>query len=107
MKNEIKENPAVLSQNEYKNRVLKDFRIISLSRICSVLGRREVLTGKGKFGIFGDGKEVACMPKAPRLHFGSAKQLAVLPGLGRPPSIFSSNYPNDCVVGVNLCLMMG
>ena len=59
MENEIKENLTVLSQNEYKDRVLKDFRIISLSRICSVLGRREVLTGKGKFGIFGDGKEVA------------------------------------------------
>lgn len=59
MENEIKENLTVLSQNEYKDRVLKDFRIISLSRVCSVLGRREVLTGKGKFGIFGDGKEVA------------------------------------------------
>lgn len=59
MENETKENLTVLSQNEYKDRVLKDFRIISLSRVCSVLGRREVLTGKGKFGIFGDGKEVA------------------------------------------------
>ena len=59
MKKETERNLTILSQNEYKDRVLKDFRIISLSRSCSVFGRREVLTGKGKFGIFGDGKEVA------------------------------------------------
>nr|NQU91145.1 transketolase [Bacteroidota bacterium] len=41
-----------------KEAVLNDFRIASESRQASLLGRREVLTGKAKFGIFGDGKEV-------------------------------------------------
>jgi 2-oxoisovalerate dehydrogenase E1 component len=36
-----------------------DYRMAVLSRACSLLGRKEVLTGKAKFGIFGDGKEVA------------------------------------------------
>lgn len=47
-----------LSFNDFKNEVLNDYRIARISRECSLLGRREVLTGKAKFGIFGDGKEV-------------------------------------------------
>ena len=42
-----------------KKQVIDDFRLASLSREASLLGRREVLTGKAKFGIFGDGKELA------------------------------------------------
>ncbi len=38
--------------------ILNDYRIANESRQASLLGRREVLTGKAKFGIFGDGKEV-------------------------------------------------
>ena len=41
-----------------KSEVLNDYRIACESRQVSLLGRREVLTGKAKFGIFGDGKEV-------------------------------------------------
>jgi TPP-dependent pyruvate/acetoin dehydrogenase alpha subunit len=41
-----------------KKTILADFRLANLSRILSVTGRREVLTGKAKFGIFGDGKEL-------------------------------------------------
>jgi pyruvate/2-oxoglutarate/acetoin dehydrogenase E1 component/TPP-dependent pyruvate/acetoin dehydrogenase alpha subunit len=41
-----------------RDNVLEDYRLAVLSRNLSVLGRREVLTGKAKFGIFGDGKEV-------------------------------------------------
>lgn len=48
-----------LSFEEFKNIVLNDFRIINESRQTSLLGRKEVLTGKAKFGIFGDGKELA------------------------------------------------
>ncbi|MBC9798671.1 thiamine pyrophosphate-dependent dehydrogenase E1 component subunit alpha, partial [Sinomicrobium weinanense] len=44
--------------NDFKTQVLHDYRIAVISRECSLLGRREVLTGKAKFGIFGDGKEV-------------------------------------------------
>ncbi|WP_430929060.1 alpha-ketoacid dehydrogenase subunit alpha/beta [Polaribacter marinivivus] len=47
-----------ISFNEFKKEVLNDYKIAKISRECSLLGRREVLTGKAKFGIFGDGKEV-------------------------------------------------
>ena len=47
-----------LSFNDFRNEVLNDYKIAVISRECSLLGRREVLTGKAKFGIFGDGKEV-------------------------------------------------
>jgi 2-oxoisovalerate dehydrogenase E1 component len=43
---------------EYKEEVLNDYRIANESRQVSLIGRREVLTGKAKFGIFGDGKEI-------------------------------------------------
>ena len=43
---------------ELKKQSLEDYRIAVLSRECSLAGRREVLTGKAKFGIFGDGKEL-------------------------------------------------
>ncbi len=45
-------------EDSYKKEVLKDFWICCVSREASILGRREVLTGKAKFGILGDGKEV-------------------------------------------------
>ncbi len=44
---------------EFKKDILNDFYIATLSREVSLLGRKEVLSGKGKFGIFGDGKELA------------------------------------------------
>ncbi|MEP5340272.1 MAG: thiamine pyrophosphate-dependent enzyme [Algibacter sp.] len=47
-----------ISFDDFKAEVLNDYRIAVQSRACSLLGRREVLTGKAKFGIFGDGKEV-------------------------------------------------
>ena len=47
-----------LSFIDFKKEVLKDYKIAVLSRECSIIGRREVLTGKAKFGIFGDGKEL-------------------------------------------------
>ena len=48
-----------VSFDTFKDEVLHDYYIACLSRETSLLGRREVLTGKAKFGIFGDGKEVA------------------------------------------------
>ncbi|MFO0355587.1 MAG: thiamine pyrophosphate-dependent enzyme [Sphingobacteriaceae bacterium] len=48
-----------LSFDEFKKTVLEDYRMINESRQASLLGRKEVLTGKAKFGIFGDGKELA------------------------------------------------
>lgn len=48
-----------LSFDDFKKIILDDFRIANESRQASLLGRKEVLTGKAKFGIFGDGKELA------------------------------------------------
>lgn len=48
-----------LSFDKFREEVLSDFRLACISREASLLGRKEVLTGKAKFGIFGDGKEVA------------------------------------------------
>jgi pyruvate/2-oxoglutarate/acetoin dehydrogenase E1 component/TPP-dependent pyruvate/acetoin dehydrogenase alpha subunit len=48
-----------LSFDRFREEVLQDYRWVCLSREASLLGRKEVLTGKAKFGIFGDGKEVA------------------------------------------------
>lgn len=47
-----------LSKEEFRNTILADYKLANVSRETSLLGRREVLTGKAKFGIFGDGKEV-------------------------------------------------
>src|SRR5215211_2481678 len=48
-----------LSFDHFRQEVLHDYRLCCESREASLLGRKEVLTGKAKFGIFGDGKEVA------------------------------------------------
>ncbi len=50
---------ARMSFEDFKNEVLSDFRVAVISRETSLMGRKEVLTGKAKFGIFGDGKELA------------------------------------------------
>ena len=47
-----------LSFDRFRDEVLNDYRLACISREASLLGRKEVLTGKAKFGIFGDGKEV-------------------------------------------------
>lgn len=57
MQTDPKTNTA-LSFEDFKREVLNDYTLAVTSRECSLLGRREVLTGKAKFGIFGDGKEI-------------------------------------------------
>ena len=47
-----------LTFEDFKEEIFNDYRIARISRECSLLGRKEVLTGKAKFGIFGDGKEI-------------------------------------------------
>lgn len=53
-----KDTSKALSFEDFKKEVIQDYTIARVSRECSLLGRREVLTGKAKFGIFGDGKEI-------------------------------------------------
>ena len=52
------ENTQDISFDQFKGEIIQDYTTAVISRECSLLGRREVLTGKAKFGIFGDGKEV-------------------------------------------------
>ncbi|WP_435622504.1 alpha-ketoacid dehydrogenase subunit alpha/beta [Flagellimonas sp.] len=57
----MKPNPSTssdISFDDFQSQILKDYETAVTSRECSLLGRREVLTGKAKFGIFGDGKEL-------------------------------------------------
>jgi TPP-dependent pyruvate/acetoin dehydrogenase alpha subunit len=58
-KNKTKDMEAQISFDEMKGEVLKDYELAVMSREASLIGRKEVLTGKAKFGIFGDGKELA------------------------------------------------
>lgn len=53
-----------------KESILADFRLANLSRNLSVIGRREVLSGKAKFGIFGDGKEIIQLAMAKQFRNG-------------------------------------
>ncbi|MBK7969202.1 MAG: transketolase [Bacteroidetes bacterium] len=59
-----------ISFDDFRAIVLNDYRIANESRQASLLGRREVLTGKAKFGIFGDGKEIAQLAMAKAFRNG-------------------------------------
>lgn len=61
---------AAMTFEDFKIEVLNDYKIACISRECSLLGRREVLTGKAKFGIFGDGKEVPQLAMAKAFREG-------------------------------------
>jgi pyruvate/2-oxoglutarate/acetoin dehydrogenase E1 component/TPP-dependent pyruvate/acetoin dehydrogenase alpha subunit len=63
-------NSHKLSFETFKEEVIQDYRIAVLSRECSLMGRREVLTGKAKFGIFGDGKELPQLAMAKAFQKG-------------------------------------
>ena len=63
-------NTAELSFDDFKKVVAVDYRLAYESRQASLIGRREVLTGKAKFGIFGDGKEVAQLAMAKAFRKG-------------------------------------
>ncbi|WP_411556576.1 thiamine pyrophosphate-dependent enzyme [Lutibacter sp. TH_r2] len=90
-----------LSFSEFKKEVLQDYKIAVLSRECSLLGRREVLTGKAKFGIFGDGKEIPqlAMAKAFKkgdFRSGYYRDQTFMMAIGEltPQHFFSALYAN-------------
>ncbi len=64
------ETKTALTFQDFKTEVLSDYKIAITSRECSLLGRKEVLTGKAKFGIFGDGKEVPQLAMAKAFQNG-------------------------------------
>ncbi|WP_372975072.1 thiamine pyrophosphate-dependent enzyme [Muriicola sp.] len=59
-----------ISFDEFRKQILNDYQVAVMSRECSLLGRREVLTGKAKFGIFGDGKELPQLAMARAFNNG-------------------------------------
>jgi TPP-dependent pyruvate/acetoin dehydrogenase alpha subunit len=64
---------SIKSKPDYKadkGSILADYRLASLSRNLSIIGRREVLSGKAKFGIFGDGKEIVQLAMAKQFRNG-------------------------------------
>jgi len=59
-----------LSFDRFREEVLNDYKIACISREASLVARKEVLTGKAKFGIFGDGKELAQVAMAKSFQIG-------------------------------------
>jgi len=92
-------SPEKLSFDRFREEVLRDYRICCESRETSLMGRKEVLTGKAKFGIFGDGKEVAQAAVAKFFNPGDFRSgyyrdqtFLFSTGLATPEHFFSQLY---------------
>lgn len=90
-----------LSFEEFKTEVLKDYELAISSREASLIGRREVLTGKAKFGIFGDGKELAQIALAKTFQPGDIRSgyyrdqtLMFATGMSDVEKFFAQLYAN-------------
>ena len=68
--NDKASSDSEIGLKDFKDSILADYKMAVESREASLLGRREVLTGKAKFGIFGDGKEVAQIALARQFQYG-------------------------------------
>lgn len=93
-----------LSFDKFRDAVLSDFRMACISRETSLLGRKEVLGGKAKFGIFGDGKEVAQVAMAKFFQPGDFRSgyyrdqtFMFAAGLTTAEQIFAQLYANQDV----------
>ncbi len=93
-----------LSFDEFKQEALTDYRLAIASREASLIGRREVLTGKAKFGIFGDGKELAQIAAAKCMQPGDIRSgyyrdqtLMFATGMSNIEQFFSQLYANPDV----------
>ena len=103
-----------LTFEDFKKEVLSDYKIAVTSRECSLLGRREVLTGKAKFGIFGDGKEVPQLAWAKAFKNGDWRSgyyrdqtFMLATGMSTPLEFFAqlygdTNLNNNPSLGVTL-----
>src|SRR5690242_3953839 len=98
-------NPGVvtdagkLSFDKFREEVIHDFKVAWISREISMLGRREVLSGKAKFGIFGDGKELAQVAMAKFFNPGDFRSgyyrdqtFMLAAGLATAEQIFAQLY---------------
>jgi pyruvate/2-oxoglutarate/acetoin dehydrogenase E1 component/TPP-dependent pyruvate/acetoin dehydrogenase alpha subunit len=69
-KDTLTQSEQKIDFQSFKEEIIKDYTVACESREASLLGRREVLTGKAKFGIFGDGKEIAQIALAKQFQNG-------------------------------------
>ncbi|MGB4398770.1 MAG: thiamine pyrophosphate-dependent enzyme [Daejeonella sp.] len=90
-----------LSFDDFKKIIISDYKIAYESRQASLLGRKEVLTGKAKFGIFGDGKEVAQLAMAKAFQAGDWRSgyyrdqtFMLASGMITMPEFFAQLYAN-------------
>ena len=88
-----------LSYKAFRTQLLEDYRTVCLSRECSLLGRKEVLTGKAKFGIFGDGKELPQLILSKHFKNGDFRSgyyrdqtIMMAQGLLSPQQLFAALY---------------
>jgi pyruvate/2-oxoglutarate/acetoin dehydrogenase E1 component/TPP-dependent pyruvate/acetoin dehydrogenase alpha subunit len=88
-----------ISFDDFKEQIISDYEIAFLSRTCSLLGRKEVLTGKAKFGIFGDGKELPQLAMARSFKNGDFRSgyyrdqtFMMALGLLKPKDFFHALY---------------
>ena len=88
-----------LSYKAFRAQLLEDYRTVCLSRECSLLGRKEVLTGKAKFGIFGDGKELPQLILSKHFKNGDFRSgyyrdqtIMMAQGLLSPQQLFAALY---------------
>ncbi|NGM61358.1 transketolase [Sphingobacterium sp. SGG-5] len=93
--------PSRLSFEDFRQIILEDYKLAVQSRIVSLIGRKEVLTGKAKFGIFGDGKEVAQIALSKVFNKGDWRSgyyrdqtLAFATGMSSVYHLFSQLYAN-------------
>lgn len=94
-----------LTIEQFKTAVLEDYRICYESRQASLLGRKEVLTGKAKFGIFGDGKELPQVAMAKAFRAGDFRSgyyrdqtFMMASGLHSTQEFFAQLYANTDVI---------
>jgi TPP-dependent pyruvate/acetoin dehydrogenase alpha subunit len=94
--------PLIVSENLSPQDVLNDYKICVTSRELSLMTRREVLTGKGKFGITGDGKEVPQVAMARAFRKGDWRSgyyrdqtLMMALGLCTPEQFFAQLYADN------------
>lgn len=95
----VSNDMLMLTFEAFKQSVVQDYRIALVSREVSLLGRREVLTGKAKFGIFGDGKELVQVAMAKFFEKGDFRSgyyrdqtLMFALGVGEVEAYFSQLY---------------
>jgi pyruvate/2-oxoglutarate/acetoin dehydrogenase E1 component/TPP-dependent pyruvate/acetoin dehydrogenase alpha subunit len=104
LKDAVAPNHQKISFEDLKKEVLNDYHLVVSSREASLIGRKEVLTGKAKFGIFGDGKELAQVAAAKCMQPGDIRSgyyrdqtLMFATGMSDIEKFFSQLYANPDV----------